>query len=582
MPDTKTASFHLADALLLGLAILPWWLPLSDGQLWTSFPREALAATCFAWLAVMALARHRAAFIWPPASLLLAGLAIVPVMQCAVALVAYRGDAALAAVYLLGAAALYAIGANDRRLGTRLTSTLFTALLIAAAGAALHAIGQWLGVALPELWLASATGGRSSANLGQPNLLATLMLWGLVSIWRLDSRRRVTTTSALPGAAAIAGTATLLLGIATTQSRAGAIGVLVLAVCLVTPRVRKRTAPGASLVFWWMALAFVAVFVSWEWISAWITPTAVSALDERTTAGTRPLHWQLVWDAITQRPWAGWGWLQVSAAQSALVDHHPATGEVLQYSHNLVLDLLVWNGLPLGALLAGSLVWWLIQRVRRSDSVDALAAVAVVIVLVLHALLEFPHAYLHFLWTGALFAGFSSPPSDLPAQTPRVARFGWTALLLMAGAFGVAFVAILRDVSALQDAWHAQRFYAARIGRTTSPPPVPSVWLLDQLQARIRAEQVGATDPMSAGDVRLMERVVARYPSAGLLLRLASAKASTGDLAGAASTLQHLCKVHAATVCSAALDAWHVEAQEHPALVDVVVPEPPAGPGAPP
>ncbi|MCR5865941.1 PglL family O-oligosaccharyltransferase [Aquincola sp. J276] len=565
-------SNNVIDVLLLTLLVLPWWLPLSDGQLWISFPREALAAGSFACLGMVALATLPRTFVWPTASHVLAAVAVVPLVQGAVGLIEYRGDAVLAALYVLGAAALYAVGANDRRYGGRLSSTLLNALLVAACGSAVLGILQWVGLALPDLWFAAASGGRSAANLGQPNLLATLLVWGLIGIWRLYLPHQAKTASALPGTMAFTGAALLLLGIATTQSRAGAMSVILLAVFLAMPRWREKTAARTRHVFWCMVLAFLVSLLSWEWISLWITSTPVAALDERATPGTRPLHWRLVWDAVSRRPWGGWGWSQVSSAQWALANSHPTSGEILQYSHDLVLDLLLWNGLPLGALLSAGLLWWLVRQTKRATTVDALAAIGTVAAVLLHSMLEFPHAYLHFLWAGALIAGFCEQPDEEPKARPTRASAGWFALLLVTVALVLAFVAILRDMTVLQPAWQAQRFFAARIGSATSPPQVPSVWLLDQLHARVVAEQVTPSTQMPAADLQSLQTVASRYPSASVLFRLAQSQALTGDQAAAHQTLRHLCQVHAEDICKAAQDAWREGEREQPKMRAVVVP----------
>ena len=39
-------------------------------------------------------------------------------------------------------------------------------------------------------------------------------------------------------------------------------------------------------------------------------------------------------------------------------------GEYIEHSHNLVLDLLVWNGIPIGGLIILALAWWFIAHIR--------------------------------------------------------------------------------------------------------------------------------------------------------------------------------------------------------------------------
>ena len=67
--------------------------------------------------------------------------------------------------------------------------------------------------------------------------------------------------------------------------------------------------------------------------------------------------WQQVWEAIWLQPWTGYGWNQVSNAQAAVVGHYPDS-RLIEHSHSLPLDLLVWNGVPLGGLIVAVAVVW--------------------------------------------------------------------------------------------------------------------------------------------------------------------------------------------------------------------------------
>jgi amino acid transporter len=81
------------------------------------------------------------------------------------------------------------------------------------------------------------------------------------------------------------------------------------------------------------------------------------------TMATRGLHtpryqmWQMLLEAVQLVPWHGYGWLQVGAAELAVVDRHPPIGELWLQGHNIFVELVVWCGWPLGLALGAALVF---------------------------------------------------------------------------------------------------------------------------------------------------------------------------------------------------------------------------------
>jgi len=115
--------------------------------------------------------------------------------------------------------------------------------------------------------------------------------------------------------------------------------------------------------------------------------------------------WLQLWQAAMSQPLWGYGWLQVSVAQVAVASGAPV-GVMVEYSHNLLLDLILWNGLVVGCgiilvsiLLGGRLLW----VSSRMETLCCLLAVGVVMV---HAMLEYPLAYAFFLLPVGLFLGW--------------------------------------------------------------------------------------------------------------------------------------------------------------------------------
>src|SRR5512139_1775618 len=129
----------------------------------------------------------------------------------------------------------------------------------------------------------------------------------------------------------------------------------------------------------------------------------VGSLEERLAPGTRWLHWAALWDAVRLEPWTGYGWQQVTLAQQQTALAHAPSHEMIQNSHNIVLDLLLWNGAVLGGAVSIAVIGWFVTRVRRCDSLEGFVLIAVIGVIGTHALLEYPLDYAYLLLPFGIF-----------------------------------------------------------------------------------------------------------------------------------------------------------------------------------
>jgi hypothetical protein len=137
--------------------------------------------------------------------------------------------------------------------------------------------------------------------------------------------------------------------------------------------------------------------------------------------------WTQMLLALKQQPWLGYGWNQTSVAQISIFNLHPSHEWVIS-AHNVLLDILVWNGLPLGLFIIaymGLWFFWLDRNAKDSTSVIAIMMVAAILI---HAMLEFPQRYAYFLLPMGFLLGL------VQAQTPQlkavtlnkhVVRFIW-------------------------------------------------------------------------------------------------------------------------------------------------------------
>ena len=134
-------------------------------------------------------------------------------------------------------------------------------------------------------------------------------------------------------------------------------------------------------------------------------------------------------DGIGLSPWWGYGWNQSVQAHVLLASAYPELRVSVAHAHNLVLDLMLWNGFPLGLALTGGLGAWLWYQLRGATTPTQLLLLLALGVFGLHAMLELPHAYAFFLLPAALMMGSLNEIRPVPvwcvSTTCWICRAAW-------------------------------------------------------------------------------------------------------------------------------------------------------------
>jgi len=319
-------------------------------------------------------------------------------------------------------------------------------------------------------WIAPVTTpGRASANLEQPNHLATLLLWAWLAVaaWsaralptapeRSSPRGPVSAASsrpapvpfATPGAGAFVLAFALQAGVVATASRAGLLASMVIGLWAALDRRLPR--PTAWLL-WITALSGVAMTVG----RALMTPVAsLGTGASLVRPGARGGIFMDTLELIRDAPLAGVGWMefQLAWSLSPLGDRGP---RYFAHASNLVMQLIVELGLPLGLAIIAALLWGafaLLRSLRRVPSAHlprALMLAGMLGVVGLHSLFDAPfwHAYLLLpaAWAWGCLVGLGvgiAPEVGTPSVALRAARARGRAGLALAGLAlaGAAFLA---------------------------------------------------------------------------------------------------------------------------------------------
>lgn len=518
-PSSKNSGHLLLAALALAVS---WWLPNHHWP-WADFYSDAWASLVLGLLAAAVLRKYGndGRVEWHLLPLLALACSAIVVVQHGLGLVESAGTAWISVLYLIAFTLAMVTGAVwERSKPGECAQFLFLAVLLGAIGSLLVQLQQWLRVDVGEaFWLfLPAPARRFHANLGQPNQLATLMCLGVLACAWLYVRQRI------PGLLAWMVAAMLAVGLALTESRTS----WVVVGCSLAVLFYWRTLLGLRWSFMVAALCWAAFFAlcifALPHVNVWLGRTPVPQEVRGVMGGELRLDiWTGVLDALLQRPWFGYGWMQTSLTQFPEDPYSVATGGSLRHAHNLFLDLLVYLGIPLGLALSGVLVVWLSKALKGIQQQDHLWMVLFTVAVGIHAMLEFPLYYAYFLLPLGLMLGATNVSLGFRAYT-RTAR--WPLAIMLASA-ALGWVITARDYLPIEANFFSLRFEHQKLtnpDENSLPSPVALTHLQDLLW-------LGRVDPALAHtdvDIQRALRVSKLTPSLVGQYKLAAMYAFAG------------------------------------------------------
>jgi hypothetical protein len=326
----------------------------------------------------------------------------------------------------------------------------------------------------------------------------------------------------------------LLWGMVMTQSRTGwlQVGLLVAWGLALRARAGLGIARRQLLA---LGAVFAAGVLAWPVVCNALLLSAERSLGDQMQAGVRLPYWRAMLDAIGREPLWGYGWQQAGAAQQRVALDHPIIGHFFEHSHNLVLDLLLWNGIPAGGLVVLLLAWWLAAQIRACRDGRSAWLLAAIGGLIVHGLLEYPLEYAYFLIPLGLAMGAVEVISPTRSPSLRVPR---KVLLGLGLSIGVVFAAVGSEYLQAEENYRTQRMELAHIGIDRLVTPAPHLPLLTQLEARLQVAHIDPKPGMPPEQVELLRRVALRYGFVPMLRRYAMALALNGQPEPAAHQIE--------------------------------------------
>ncbi|WP_436315505.1 PglL family O-oligosaccharyltransferase [Variovorax sp. LjRoot84] len=330
---------------------------------------------------------------------------------------------AVIAVAIVGLAA--SAGAGLARASGSRRSALAWGLLVAGLINAIFGLLQYYGLAEPLApWTTSPDLGQAYGNLRQRNQFATLIsMASIAALWlHTVSGHRV--RAALMPAGVL-----LTLAAAASTSRTGLLQLLLISgtAALLAWRERHRANGGTAdykLPHPLLLLALVPAYFAAAWLLPLLADSGVDTMMRRLREGAPDAHsrlvlWRNVLDLVSQHPWTGWGWGELSFAHYSTVYSGPRFVEILDNAHNLPLHLAVELGIPAALLICAGFGWLVLAaRPWRETDPARIMVWGLLAAIVLHSLLEYPLWYGPFQLVFGLCLGFLWPGS----QRARVKR----------------------------------------------------------------------------------------------------------------------------------------------------------------
>jgi O-antigen ligase len=271
-----------------------------------------------------------------------------------------------------------------------------TALIAAAAACACVGWVQYLQPGV-ELWGVAplTTAGRIFANLRQPNHLALLLGWGLAAAVWLHASNKLSRTS-LVGLVLVIAPVLILTG-----SRMGRVFLgLLIVLALLHPNSRAALFAAASALVTGVVTWYAAAYLH----EAQVLPFFGVAREGGSATGSRAELWSALVSMIPQVPFFGCGVGGFNFCWTH-ADIHARTAGHWLHAHNIVLQAFVELGIVATVAFGFALLWPIFRNGARRQWRAVSLPLAVLAMVMTHAMLEFPLSYMYFLMPAAFAFG---------------------------------------------------------------------------------------------------------------------------------------------------------------------------------
>ncbi len=541
------------------LLVTGWILPVHFPPWQTSYQEFIAAISLF--LLLIVLVKNNANRIGVSGIFIIA-LATIPVVQYSQGWIYYSGDMLHSMIYIVLFGVSVVVGRNieKNKDGIDFQQLLGWIFIVGALLSLIVAMLQWLKISegADIALFTPLENGRPYANLGQPNNLATLFGFGLAGVFYLFEKNKIRNCFAL----ALAWL--LVFGLALTQSRTPWVVAAILPFFWLwqSQRMPLRTASRHVVLLVAVYAGFVLMLPV---LGSFLEAPAGSVLERATQAHRWDMYKQALY-FIAHGPWQGFGWGQIESAHYLFAGQAPSA-IFYHYSHNIVLDMLLWNGPWIGGAIVVFFTVWLGRLFFQKNTVESLFAWVGLLFFLTHSMLEYPHAYLFLLLPAGLLIGVIEGQQKNQSFTIPLPKI-LLAMIAVAGLAGA--VVFWKNYSIIEDDYRM----ANRRMEVDFVPEVQQAAsqtiLLSNVQSFVYFMRLPLKEGYSAERLQWTEDFIIRYPRKFSLLKFSYILALNNQQEEAITQLIKLKDIFGIPALEEALGYLYQESERTPELLPVL------------
>lgn len=547
---------NLLSAFLL---IIGWVLPIHFPPWQTSYQEFITAVSLFLLLMIMIKNKNNCIGVFV---IFIIVIAAMPAVQYFKSWINYSGDMLHSVIYvvLFGLSVFVGENIDSNKKEVDFQQWLGWIFIIGSLLSLFIAVLQWLKISEGSdiALFTPLEGSRPYANLGQPNGLATLFGFGLAGVFYLFEKQKVKNYLALVLALL------LVFGLALTQSRTPWVVAAILPFFWIwqSQRLPLRTTSRHVLL---LVVAYAGCVLMLPVLGDFLDTPVSSVLERAQQAHRWDMYKQALY-FIAHGPWHGFGWGQIESAHYLFAGEAPPA-IFYHYSHNIVLDMLLWNGPWIGGIIVLFFTAWLGKLFFQKNTVESLFAWVGLLFFLTHSMLEYPHAYLFLLLPAGLLIGVIEGQQNNGGFTLSVPRVV-VAIIAIAGLAGT--VVFWKNYSIIEDDY---RIANGRMEMDFVPEEqqaASQTILLNNVQALIYFIRLPVKDGYSAERLQWVEKFIIRYPRKFALIKFSYILALNGQQDKAIMQIIKLKNIFGISALEEALSYLYQESEKSPELLPVL------------
>lgn len=403
---------------------------------WLTFLSEILVLSGFSFLLLISF--NNKIIILPKNLIPIFLLSLIPIIQYFFGQVYFFSHAIISFAYILTLffviVFMYNITSQNEYKKIYFFLNISWMFIIVGFINACFSIYQWLKLDFNITFITSLVGSRPFANFAQPNNMATFQIMSFLGLIYLYIKHKINFYILLILSIVF------IFSIALTQSRTAVIALVVVLFALVFFRKIihiKVLVYCFFSVFMYFLFSYYLINIS-NFISKVFGLNMIgisSSIERGINSSGRIDFWIQMFYAILERPWFGYGWNQTALAQYQNMDKYPI-GVWIKSSHNLLVDIIVWCGIPIGISFILYCIYLIFSSLVKISKIEDLFAFCMILTLLIHSMLEYPLHYAYFLIPFGVFLGIIlSANLNLKFYTFSFRYLGIYTIFLMVGLF---------------------------------------------------------------------------------------------------------------------------------------------------